>query len=306
MMQTGKIGRATFHHIAPQRVTHLTNRQLRWMKSVERHGPQSSVYLHELTKDTHRCKDTSLRQLQKLRAGGYLHLPRQQRATEYANFKPFIYDLTPKAKTYLFDQGLSEPTIRPTGHWWHGYMTSCVTSSIDIMAAREGTRYIPTHEILKIKDAPLAVPIDNQCLIPDQIFALGYGGSFRAFALEVDRGTEPKTTSAKRKSYANSIELYRKMIERDLARKHFGLKAPLLVLWVFNSRTNEAQFLEIVAKFGGSISKMVLTQSYDCEESNLNPISLLEDLFSKPWNSATGPSISLQGYASPLATISSN
>jgi len=117
MIQTDKIGRATFHHIAPQRVTSLTNRELRWLKHIERHGPQSSGYLHELTKDTHRCKDTALRQLQKLRAGGFLHLPRQQRATEYANFKPFIYDLTPKAKTYLFEQGLAEPTIRPTGSY---------------------------------------------------------------------------------------------------------------------------------------------------------------------------------------------
>jgi len=234
-MHTDKIGRATFHHIAPQRVTHLTNRQLRWMKFIERHGPQSSVYLHELTKDTHRCKDTTLRQLQKLRAGGFLYLPRQQRATEYVNFKPFIYDLTPKAKTYLFDQGLAEPTIRPTGHWWHGYMTSCVTSSIDIMAAREGIRYIPTHEILKIKDAPLAIPIDNQRLIPDQLFALDYGDSFRAFTLEVDRGTEPKTTTAKRKSYANSIELYRKMIERGLPPSTAQRVTVLALVWLMQT-----------------------------------------------------------------------
>jgi len=206
MKQTDKIGRATFHHIAPQRVTSLTNREVRWLKHIERHGPQSSVYLHELTKGTHRCKDTALRQMQKLRAGGYLHLPRQQRATENANFKPFIYDLTPKAKTYLFDQGIDEPTSRPTGHWWHGYMASCVTSSIDIAAACEGTRYIPAHEILQIKGSQLAIPIDGQRLIPDQLFALDYGCSFRAFALEVDRGTEPKTSTATRKSYSRSIE----------------------------------------------------------------------------------------------------
>ncbi len=290
MMQTDKLGRATFHHIAQQRVTHLTNREVRWLKHIERHGPQSSVYLHELTKDTHRSKDTALRQLQKLRAGGYLHLPRQQRVTEYANFKPFIYDLTPKAKTYLFDHGLAEPTIRPTGHWWHGYMTSCVTSSIDIMAAREDTRFIPTHEILKIKNIPLAIPIDNQCLIADQLFALDYGGSFRAFALEVDRGTEPKTTTAKRKSYANSIELYRKKIERDLARKHFGLKAPLLVLWIFNSRTNEARFLELLTDQPIVIQNHFLTQNMG--EAACNAMGTNADilkLYQQPWHSTLGP-----------------
>ena len=115
-------------------------------------------------------------------------LPPQQRATEHASFNPYIYDLTKQAKDYLFDLGLSDPTVRPTGHWWHGYMTSCVTSSIDIAAAHKGVRYIPAHEILAlaIKNAPLAIPIGGQKLIPDQLFALGYGGSYRVFALEVD------------------------------------------------------------------------------------------------------------------------
>ncbi|MEH6727777.1 MAG: replication-relaxation family protein, partial [Hyphomicrobiales bacterium] len=152
-MQTDKIGRATFHHIAPQARLYPTNREVRWLKHIERHGPQSSTYLYELTRDTHRCKDTALRQMQKLRAGGYLRLPNQQRATAHASFNPYIYDLTPKATAHLFDLGVSELTVRPTGHWWHGYMTSCVTSSIDITAARDGVQYIPAHEILRIKNA---------------------------------------------------------------------------------------------------------------------------------------------------------
>lgn len=64
-----------------------------------------------LLKTQHRCKDTALRQMQKLRAGGYLRLPRQQRATEHANFNAFIYDLSRKARDYLFDQGMSEPVV---------------------------------------------------------------------------------------------------------------------------------------------------------------------------------------------------
>ena len=299
MKQTDKIGRATFHHIAPQRVTHLTNREVRWLKHIERHGPLSSPYLYELTKDTHRCKDTTLRQLQKLRAGGFLHLPRQQRATENANFKPFIYDLTPKAKTYLFDRGIAEPTIRPTGHWWHSYMASCVTSSIDISAARAGTRYIPTHDILKIKGAPLAVAIDGQRLIPDQLFALNYGGSFRAFALEIDRGTEPKITAAKRKSYANSIGQYRKLIERKLHTSHYGLKAPLLVLWVFNSRTNESRFLEMLMEMPPNISEYFLTFCIDDVCGNYQQSHApIWDLYKCSWNNRNGP-VSIGTVANP-------
>ncbi|HCP81858.1 MAG TPA: hypothetical protein DIT67_09805 [Octadecabacter sp.] len=211
MKQTDSLGRSTFHQIAPQKCVRPAIREIRWLQHIERHGPQSSRYLYEKTRDTHRCKDTALRQMQKLRAAGFLMLPRQQRAAEHADFNPYVYDLTTKAKDHLFDLDIAEPAIRPTGHWWHGYMTSCVTSSIDIAAARDGVRYIPAHEILAIKDAPLAMPIGRGKLIPDQLFALDYGGSFRAFALEVDRGTEPKTTTAKRKSLASSIDLYRKL-----------------------------------------------------------------------------------------------
>lgn len=227
--------------------------------------------------------------MQKLRAGGYLRLPRQQRATEHASLNAFVYDLAKKAQDYLFDQGMSENTVTPTGHWVHGYMTSCVTSSIDIVAACDKVRYIPAHEILAIKDAPLAIPIDGQRLFPDQIFALNYGRSFRVFALEVDRGTEPKTTGAKRKSYANSIELYRKLIERQFYKSHYGLKAPLLVLWVFSSRTNEARFLEMLADVPEHIRQRFLTQSIDGFHQTFKPPSLMLDLYRGAWNRSMLP-----------------
>ena len=284
-MQTShidRLGRATFHHIAPRDNVHPTPREVRWLKHIERHGPQSSTYLYELTRDTHSCRDTALRQLQKLRAGGYLMLPRQQRATEHASFNPYIYDLTKLAKDHLFDLGLSEPTVRPTGHWWHGYMTACVTSSIDITAARQGVRYIPAHEILAINNAPLAIPIGNQKLIPDQLFALDYGGSYRVFALEVDRGTEPKTSPANRKSWAHSIDLYRQVIERKLYKTHYGLKANLLVLWVFNSRVNEARFLDMIKGLPKFIGRHFLTQNIEKARNDVPPLFKWGRLNEKP------------------------
>jgi hypothetical protein len=283
MVQTDKIGRATFHHIAPQERVFPTNREVRWLKHVERHGPQSSLYLYELTKGTHRCKDTALRQMNKLRAGGYLNLPRQQRATEHANFNAFVYDLTFKAREYLFDKGVAEATVAPHGHWVHGYMTSCVTSSIDISATRDGVQFVPGDKILAIKDAPLAIPIDGQKLIPDQLFALDYGGSFRAFALEVDRGTEPKSTTAKRKSYAKSIDLYSKLIELQIYKTHYGLKASLLVLWVFSSRSNEARFLELLEGQPKRIRQHFLTQNVDGFHSTFQPPNLLTKTYLDHW-----------------------
>jgi len=259
MAQTDTLGRATFHHIAPIASAKPTAREIRWFKHIERHGPQSSQYLYELTRDTHRCKDTGLRALQKLRAAGFLVLPRQQRATERAEFNPYVYDLTATAKDHLVDLGVAEQTVRPTGHWWHSYAVSCVTSSIDIAAARDGVRYIPAHEILAIKGAALAMPVSTGRVIPDQLFALDYGGRYRAFVLEVDRGTEPKTSAAARKSYARSLEQYAEIIERQLYNAHYGLKANMLVLWVFARRSDQARFLELLSAQSERVRGVVLT-----------------------------------------------
>lgn len=287
------LGRATFHHIASQDAVCPTNREIRWLKHIERHGPQSSVYLHELTEDTHRCKDTALRDLQKLRAGGLLFLPPQQRATERAEFNPYIYDLTPKAKRWLADRGLAEPTVRPTGHWWHGYMVSCVTSSIDIASARDGVRYIPAHEILARKGATLGIPVSGRLLIPDQLFALDYGGSYLAFVLEVDRGTEPVTSPAARKSLASSIALYAEMLQHGMHRQHYGLKANVLVLWVFASRVRAEQFLGLVRGLPKVAAERMLVKISGHPAPDAKPTGVATHLFEERWQSGKGSLLSI-------------
>lgn len=256
--QVDSLGRATFHHIQPRMGVRPTEREIQWLKHIERHGPQSSQYLFELTRQTHRCKDTALRALQRLRAGGFLRLPPQQRATERAEFNPYIYDLTKRATEYLLDIGVAEPTVRPSGHWWHAYTVSCVTSAIDIAATRRGIRFIPAHEILAINEAQLAVPIGRSKLIPDGLFALDYGGSYRAFALEVDRGTLPKTSPSARKSWSKSIDLYDQLIGQRIYRRHFGLKANLAALFWFSDQGKERSFRNLVMEREGVAQKALL------------------------------------------------
>ena len=252
MQTTDTLGRATFHHIEKRRGIQPTPREIRWLKHIEKHGPQSSVYLHELTKNTHRDTDTSRRQLQKLRAGGLLYCPKQQRATEHAEFNPYIYDLSREGRAVLFDRDLAEATVRPTGHWVHQYMTACVTSSIDIMAARVGVSYIPAHRILERTGTTLAAKVGRHNLIPDQLFGLDYGGRYRFFCLEVDRGTEPKASTKKRKSYRSMLESYRAFIGGGLYKAQYGLTAPMILLVVLSSRTNEARLLEIAGDVLGA------------------------------------------------------
>ena len=289
MSNTDTLGRATFHHIEHRPGIRPTAREIRWLKHIERHGPQSSHYLHALTRDTHRDADTSRRQLQKLRAGGYLFCPRQQRATENASFHPYIYDLTDLARDCLRDDGLSEDTIRPTGHWVHGYMTACITSSIDIAAGRAGVAYIPGHRVLERSGATLGTEIDGRKLIPDQLFGLDHGGRYRFFCVEADRGTEPKTASSGRKSYRAMVEQYQAFIGGKHYKEHYGLSAGLLLLAVFSSPTNERRFLETVGQVMGRRSAYVLARTIPDFHVCFRPPPVLTDLFDGPWHRAGHP-----------------
>ena len=223
-------------------------RELRWFAHIDRHGPQSSEFLYELTRDTHRCRDTALRRLQVLREAGYLRLPPQQRQIAKADFNPYVYDLSRLGWDILAGYKDLERHCRPTGHWWHGYWVSAVSGAIEISAVRAGHTYIPAAQILAIKGVELGIPLSGGKLIPDQLFAIKYPDGYRAFALEVDRGTEPVRSSVVRKSLRRSVEQYQYALEKRVHQRHFGLKSNMAVLWVFNSGARQRQFGDLVRK----------------------------------------------------------
>ena len=264
-----------------------TNRAQRWMNHIARHGPQSSAYLYELTRDTHRCKDTALRDLQKLRAGGLLHLPPQQRQVARAEFNPYVYDLTERGKVCLRDHGHAVPPRPISGPWQHKYLTACVTSAIDIASARDGVRYIPQHEILARKGATLGIPISGKLLIPDQLFALDYGGSYRAFVLEVDRGTEPQTSSAARKSLLSMLEAYQALLSRGDIKAHYGLRASIALLFVGTHRQRMKQVRTLTRDLGGTLADVLLVR-----QATPPPAPDLEDALDG-WTLADGSAFSL-------------
>jgi hypothetical protein len=223
-----------------------TARELRWFAHIDRHGPQSSEFLYELTRDTHVCRDTSQRRLQALRAAGYLRLPPQQRQIAKADFNPYVYDLTQLGWDVLADHQALERHCRPTGHWWHGYWVSAVSSAIEIAATRAGLPYIPVAKILAIKGVALGIPVEKTKLIPDQLFAIKSPDGYRAFALEVDRGTEPVWSSAARKSLQRSVVQYQQVFDKQTYKAHYGLKSNMASLWVFNSKRRMMQFQDVV------------------------------------------------------------
>ena len=117
-----------------------------------------------------------------------------------------------------------------------------------------------------------------------------YGGSFRAFVLEVDRGTEPLTSPNMRKSVSASIAAYAAAQQTDRLRTTYGLKAPVIVLWVFNAKARAEFALEQISRLPPSAKAAHLVQW----EAHDLPVGVCRnDYFSQPWSRADIAPISL-------------
>lgn len=237
----------------------LTPRAIKWLEWINRHGPLPSSYLYEISSDTHRCKDTALRQMQTLCQQGILFRPPQQKSALYAPFNPYIYDLTYRGCDALFEHAIGPNTARPTGHFPHQFLTACVTASIELKAINNGAEYIEARTILGLQNVGPGIPLKSGTLIPDQLFAIKNAEGYRVFALEVDRGTEPATSTKTRKSYQSSINAYTEVLAQNLHRRHYGIKSNLIVLWVFTSKGREKLFRELLANQSGPMSGQCFT-----------------------------------------------
>jgi len=229
----------------------LATRAFTWLSWINRHGPLPSTYLYEITRDTHRCKDTALRQMQTLCQQGIFFRPPQQKSALYAPFNPYIYDLTNRGYDALFEQGVEPNLARPTGHFPHLFLTACVTASIEMNAMKNDATYVEASAILGLRNVGLGIPLKSSTLIPDQLFAVKNSEGYRVFACEVDRGTEPAKSAKLRKSYQSSLQAYNEVLSGDLHRRHYGIKSNLILLWVFASKGRQKMFREQLETRGG-------------------------------------------------------
>lgn len=144
-----------------------------------------------------------------------------------------------------------------------------LTAEIDREARNRTFRYIPAHEILERANATLAIPLGRQKLIPDQLFAINYGGLFRAFMVEVDRGTEPIASSKTRKSWKGALVMYGRAFEQGLPNQHYGLKAPVQVLWRLSTEARERAFGRVLKELVVSSQERHLVVGQSLESAGL-------------------------------------
>jgi hypothetical protein len=135
-------------------------------------------------------------------------------------------------------------------------LTIChAVASIEAAATAAGLRFITCTEILarapkatQEAKQPFAIPVSishlfpggkvqrsDSPVIPDAVFGLQYpNGSYRCFALEIDRATMPLTRSnLDETSYLRKLLQYREVLSRGAYRPHFGMtETPMLLLTI--------------------------------------------------------------------------
>lgn len=272
------------------------------MEAIHRHGPLSSIYLPEFRRPLHESRQGAVRRLNLLfnetntvDGGAYLTRPPQQARTENAFRKHLVYDLTPAAIKCMQRLGrwsANAPANR--NPWTHSFMVSSVTASIEIMCRRKGYTFIPGHEILDRQGVTLRQKVAFRWegerkvadLIPDALFAIDYGGKFRAFLVEADRGSEPiATQTSSRKSMLRNLLQYRSFVGDQLYKEAYGLNTRAVVLNVFTNPSRMKTAIWMVEKHSKANSYL-LFRSIDEFGVVFSPPAVLAELFDDGWSRA--------------------
>lgn len=264
----------------------LQERDWRWLQVLHEHGPLPSSFLLAFARGYGVSEKRARERLTDLfnedntvHGGAYLARPPQQFQTIDSRYNQLVYVLGAAGERALKQEGLWRPANGTTGGpWWHQLMVSCITASIRLAA--EETRdlaYISQADMLERAEAELSCPVVinepgtkrklRKELKPDALFGLAYNSagstSFRFFAVEADRSTEPYTSANfNRKSALRNYLQYREYVGGGLYKDHLNLTAPLLVLNVCNDPERAAGMQKLIARQGQGANSYLLFQAW--------------------------------------------
>lgn len=239
----------------------LQERDFQCFAALERHGPLPSTYLYAFTKDTARDFKGFQQRLTDLynedntpHSGYYLERPSQQLASLNARYQPMTYELTPLGRKALRDNQIPIQIFEPlSGPYLHRFMTACITASIELGVRTAGFRYISQAEIFThpkcpknvlTREHPLALPCRSGYIIPDQLFGIDYGGTFRFFVLEADRSTESVLSKKGRtNTFGKKLESYLEALRTQSFRDVWGIPS-LYVMTVSSSDAHVHTMME--------------------------------------------------------------
>lgn len=209
----------------------INDSDIETFRAINRHGPLPSHYLFAFTdkKSLPRFQDRLTTLYNGGEQGGYLIRRPEYFNSFFARYQHIVYDLNDNAKELL-----QEPLIHRTDPLIHRLMGACVGASIELACKERGLRYIPRTEVLQGKEMRLPLSFGEKAYLePDDVFGIQYeDGSYRRFAVEIDRSTEPHTSRTKREtSLDKKFSAYFNIMQRRAYKEVWGIPN-LMVLFV--------------------------------------------------------------------------
>jgi hypothetical protein len=270
--------RSRMRRVATRKRVQITPRDVEILRLLKRYRYLRSSFLHALVGG--KSQKRFIERLGHLyHEGGYVDRPAQQWQAINARYMPAVYELGQAGERLL--EALDGESIRSqlarkgrqgaVRQFQHDLMICDIIASIEVgTRSTTGVRLVSWDEIMaspKMPRAtreapnPFAMPVsitytcpDNahpqrweKPLIPDALFGIEYASryskTYRFFALEADRNTEPVVRgSPVQTSYLRKILQYRALAAGEVHRSHFGLPN-LLVLTV---TTNEQHMRNVM------------------------------------------------------------
>lgn len=269
--------------------THPTANDVTILQAINRHGALPTPHIHAFHSTTNypytqkRLKELVHEKHPSIGAP-VIYRPKAQLRTSNPLAHYAVHEISPVGQRWMKGEGLWQNTIPVTGDYEHKLMISTTTASIEIAAIEKDIEFIPGHIFLDRAKSKLEYKVGERKLIPDQFFVLKYpDGSYRAFVVECDRGTEqiedtPRSLRNKRKTLETMFTQYQQFIGKSQYKDHYGIKSGLLVLNVMSSEARMDHFIDIMPD-----CKYMLFQTVEGFETPVKPPNVNRDLLNKPW-----------------------
>ena len=279
--------RSRMRRVATAKRLQITERDVEVLRLLSRYRYLRSSHLHALAGgQSHKRFIERLGHL--YHEGGYVDRPSQQWQSINARYMPAVYELGDAGERLLAEVATAGRPLSPLlrkgrqgaiRQYRHDLMICDILASIEIgTRANRGLRLVSWTEILanpKMPTAtraaanPFALPVTvtytcprtnalerwDKSLVPDAIFGIEYSSgerkTYRFFALEADRNTEPVVRSSlMQTSYLRKLLQYREVTAQRTCVTRFGLPN-LLVLTVTTSEQHLRNIMELAGTFSG-------------------------------------------------------
>lgn len=279
--------RSRLRRAATDKRLQITERDIEVLRLLGRYRYLRSSHLHALAGgQSHKRFIERLGHL--YHEGGYIDRPAQQWQAINARYMPAVYELGDAGERLLAGLGMVDRSLSPllrkgrqgaVRQYRHDLMICDILASIEIgTRANRGLRLVSWPEIFanpKMPEAtrmaanPFALPVSvtytcsrtnalerwDKPLVPDAVFGIEYSSdgpkTYRFFALEADRNTEPVVRSSLlQTSYLRKLLQYREVAAQRTYLTRFGLPN-LLVLTVTTNEQHLRNIMELAGTLAG-------------------------------------------------------